>query len=516
MPPFSVIVDALRSARPSQIAGRARRLVPPSVLATGPEPDPAWRGLARDVGVQEAPQGGPVPAPEADGAFHFIGRRIDADDPALFTGGSNGLLEAFHAQGFVDLPGYVAQRRSPDGDAFWTAVIERWLREEDEPGPVGWHPFPLSGRMIAWCAALSASGWPEPLAERMRRSLARQLRMLRRSVEHDVGGNHVLRNATALVVGGACLGDDRALRTGERLLAREVSRQLLPDGGHEERSTSYHREVRDDLRTAAAVLERAGRPVPWADALNAMDAWLGLLAAPDGSLPMLNDAWDGPPVVPRGDEAVTTLDGLIVLRGEGLHAVLDCAPLGPRHLPAHVHADALSFSLWVDGRWVVADPGTFTYWGPERDAFRGTAAHATLTVEGADQCRFWGRFRASGLPTVTHGPVERRDDGWLVVEARHDGFGGVVHVRRFEFHPSEGLVVEDRIEGDRAVSIESRLPLGPEADGVQITALGGESTVEPAKYSPHFGQIVDTQAHVLRHTLAPGETCGWSLRIQKR
>ena len=44
-------------------------------------------------------------------------------------------------------------------DAFWSRVLESWLTENAVPRRPAWHPFPTSGRVMAWCAALGAGGW---------------------------------------------------------------------------------------------------------------------------------------------------------------------------------------------------------------------------------------------------------------------------------------------------------------------------------------------------------------------
>jgi len=137
----------------------------------------------------------------------------------------------------------------------------------------------LSGRLIAWSIALSTNDWPEYLRLEMLRSMQRQLRMLRRSVEHDIGGNHVIRNSTALVITGLCLGDWRATTVGCRTLEREVPRQVLSDGGHQERSPSYLGEVLEISGPVATTLPRAGTPPPrWGERLHAMTEWLQALA----------------------------------------------------------------------------------------------------------------------------------------------------------------------------------------------------------------------------------------------
>ena len=166
--------DATRALQLRQAAYRPRRLIPPTALALGRPARVAWRPLATGLDVDPARQGGPAPEPSAAGSFHAVGAMRSAADPGLFTDGSDGLLFLFHLHGFAELARYVAGERSASGDRFWQSVLERWLDQHERPDRVGWHPFPLSGRLIAWCTALSAGGWQDSLAARMRTSLARQ------------------------------------------------------------------------------------------------------------------------------------------------------------------------------------------------------------------------------------------------------------------------------------------------------------------------------------------------------
>jgi hypothetical protein len=60
----------------------------------------------------------------------------------------------------------------------------------------------------------------------------------------------------------------------------------------------------------------------------------------------------------------------------------------------HGHADALSISLQSQGHTLLIDPGTFEYVGnrPERDLFRTTAMHNTVTVDNLSQSEPAGPF----------------------------------------------------------------------------------------------------------------------------
>src|SRR5690606_18932694 len=93
---------------------------------------------------------------------------------------------------------------------------------------------------------------------------------------------------------------------------------------------------------------------------------------------------------------------LVRLSSSGYHracvgdavAFLDAAPLGPDYLPAHGHADTLTFELSLGRRRVIVASGVSTYEpGPERSRQRGTPAHNTITVDGRDSSEVWASFR---------------------------------------------------------------------------------------------------------------------------
>ncbi|HTR23621.1 MAG TPA: alginate lyase family protein [Terriglobales bacterium] len=82
--------------------------------------------------------------------------------------------------------------------------------------------------------------------------------------------------------------------------------------------------------------------------------------------------------------------------------VIDAGPFGTGRC-GHGHADALSIRLAMKGkRWLV-DSGSGVYMSSdsaERNNFRGTAAHNTLRVDGADQAIPDEPFSWTGIPTT--------------------------------------------------------------------------------------------------------------------
>ena len=289
----------------------------------------------------------------------------------------------------------------------------------------------------------------------MRASLWRQLVVLGRNVEDDVLGNHVIRNARALVLGGTAFGAREMVERGVELLERELPVQILPDGGHYERSPVYHLVVLRDLLELDAAADVPGL----AAAIERMRGFAAGLARPDGAPALFNDGGlDLAPALelPAADDGLSLFadTGYAVLRTPRVWLAFDCGPPSPPYLPAHAHADALSFQLWVDGRAVVVDPGTFTYEpGAERDWFRGTRAHSTVAVDG-DQFELWGAFRSGRLPRVELLEASERE-----LAAAVTGRTGVRHERRVRLDGNE-LTIHDRLEGGGTRLVESALAAG--------------------------------------------------------
>jgi uncharacterized heparinase superfamily protein len=380
----------------------------------------------------------------------------------------------------------LAHRRDPAGGylAALTRLVGDWLAGNPPGSRPGWEPYPIARRLVAWSsvdALLDGEGDWRALRPVVAESLRRQADLLGANLERDLGNNHLVADYRALAWIGMAYPDWPGavgrLRLGLRGMAAECRRQVLPDGAHDERSPSYHAIVREDVDRTVRLADAVGTPVPdeLRRCLERMAGYRKRVAAPDGSLPLWNDSVPGYPAdLDRCDdppgmagEGVDLLPdaGVAVLRdGRGGVLWIDCGPMGPRHLPGHGHADTLSICLYGRGRWLVVDPGTVAYHRPElRDALRATAAHATVTVDGLDQCLFWGAFRVAYPPAPRVVSVSARH-----VEAEHDGYrrlaGPVTHRRRVELAGPGSWRVEDRIEGEGRHACTAALPLAPGAE----------------------------------------------------
>lgn len=411
-----------------------------------------------------------APRQTGPSTFRFIGEERTLDARADWNRADWPKLWLYNLHYFDDLVADGAASRR----AWHRDLIDRWIRDNPPASGNGWEPYPTSLRLVNWMKYLLAGG---VAVEGMVHSMAVQTRHLRRRLEHHLLGNHLWANLKALVFAGTFFQGEEADRwrhDGLRLLRRELREQVLPDGGHFERSPMYHAIVLEDLidliqldRIHPGVLPHQDVRA-WQEAAGRMLDWLQVMSHPDGEIALFNDAAIG--IAPKlGDlagfasatglawqpqrlDACTRLEPSGYLRIESARAVLimDVGPVGPDYLPGHAHADTLSLELSVDGRRVLVNGGTSTYApGPQRLAERGTAMHNTVTVDGADSSEVWSSFRVARRARVDGVSVVESAEG-VRVSARHDGFrrlpGRVMHAREVCLS-GDRLEVVDRLDG---------------------------------------------------------------------
>ena len=98
-------------------------------------------------------------------------------------------------------------------------------------------------------------------------------------------------------------------------------------------------------------------------------------------------------------------------------------PMGLAPLYAHGHLDALSFTLSVGGKEIIVDPGTYLYHnsGEWRSYFRSTAAHNTLRLNKKEFSRQTGDFMFSRAYQITEHSLEQTDTK-IIWQAGHDAY----------------------------------------------------------------------------------------------
>ena len=415
-------------------------------------------------------------------------------------------------------------------------LINRWIAENEPGRGTGWESYPTSLRvvnLIKWALAGNSmeSTWLH--------SLAIQARWLSRRLEWHLMGNHLIANAKALIFAGAFFKGSEAdewLKTGLRILDKEIVEQVLDDGGHFELSPMYHAIVLEDILDLLNVAQtwpemfQISIVHKWNDTIKKMFTWISGLTHPDGEISFFNDAAFGiasslaslrsygtrlnvlSQINNYGSIWNLASSGYIrIARGDAV-AILDVAEIGPDYIPGHSHADILSFELSLFCQRLIVNSGTSLYErGSDRLRQRGTGNHNTVQIDGENSSEVWASFRVAKRAHPFDLEV-RTTEEFSEVKCSHDGYqrlpGRNTHKRNWRMN-NNSLVIMDTIEG-RFQSAVARYYLHPEIkvngdsklqlpDGKILRyTFEGALSVEKSIWHPEFGKSIDSQCLVLK------------------
>lgn len=374
--------------------------------------------------------------------------------------------------------------------AWKTDAITNWIDANPPGTPDAWDAYPISLRIVNLVKFFDAV--PTAIAQRALRSCYDQARWLERNLERRVLANHYLKNAKALLFAGYFFSGpdaERWRRMGCALFRAQTREQFLADGGHYERSPTYHALGLEDLLDVVNLL----RPMSDSVAAGVRDViipvarrgldFFDAIVMPGDHIPLFNDAAIGIGLVPaelfayadaiigyrraaRDDElGIASFDasGYYVVRAGDERLIVDCGELGPSYQPGHAHADLLSYELALAGRPVVVDTGVFDYEaGTTRSYARSTRAHNTVTIDGRDQSEMWGVFRIGrrAHPVAPRIALDATDRAFF--RGAHDGYANgdrpVMHVRTIRYDAGVWSF-EDVLEGTGRRRVESAIHL---------------------------------------------------------
>lgn len=510
---------------------------------TRPVPNLAPAPTRRAVTGRWTPVAGRPPSMTGPQRFRFLNEERSISQSQDETAEK---LWLYNLHYFDDLNAQGAHERR----AWHADLIEHWMDENPPARTIGWDPYPASLRLVNWIKyALDGN----ELSGRALDHLAISARWIKQRTEWHLLGNHLFANAKALIFAGSFFSGQEAqgwLRAGQAILGRELDEQILTDGGHFERSTLYHALAVEDVLDLINLSRTFGEVepnLPLDDNVDAMLLWLLGMSHPDGQIGLFNDAAIG--IAPGNDELLSYAArlgfsqaelgaGLMIMSESGYRrvehgpvlALIDVAPLGPDYLPAHGHADTLSFELSLAGQRLVVNSGTSRYGaGSERLRQRGTAAHNCVVVDGLNSSDVWGGFRV-GRRARPFDVTQRQDPSCIEIGCSHDGYrhlaGQPIHRRTWRFE-REHLTVTDRING-RCRSAEAYVHLHPSvtvtrraegfslqgAEGIALYVdfVGGTAQLAESTYHPEFGlEIPNTVIVVAIEGQTLTTTFSWSL-----
>lgn len=385
---------------------------------------------------------------------------------------------------------------------------------------------------------------------------------------HLSTSNHYLSDLAGMVWLGHFLleyrDSDYWRNVGSFNLLEEMDKQVLADGADYESSTGYHRFVLELFLYSfvfCRINEEKIEQKYWTK-LHQMLIYLRSYLRPDGFAPLIGDT-DSGQVLPthrrRADDhayllaigavvfndpglklsgveppeelfwilgeggvraflAMSSSDsyagsqafryaGTYIMRDGDLYLCFNASGAGLNGRGSHGHNDVLSIEVSAGGRAVIVDPGTYVYSGDlaKRHAFRSTAYHSTVQIDGLEQ----NTIRVD-VPFVIGDEANPRLLEWKTgddfdkVVAEHYGYP-VTHRRSITFDKGNRCwLIDDEFLGDGEHLYEARFHFAPgldvsvngaavEAGGLVVALLNSDvaPVLESQPVSRDYGEMSD-------------------------
>ncbi|MBI2437411.1 MAG: alginate lyase family protein [Lentisphaerae bacterium] len=275
-------------------------------------------------------------------------------------------------------------------------------------------------------------------------------------------------------------------------LAETLRSQVLPDGVHHELAPSYHLYCAMLFLDVIDLTRRNGFNPPFLKVVESMAQAVFGWTSPMRLVPVVGDTlrpdarrvlMRAAHVFGRSDFLAAATDGAkgnwpaqrnFAFRSGGFYAfrsdwtrdavwlALHCGPRSGEPTECHAQPDNGTFELAAFGRYLMRDPGVYSYnWNhpEERAPFRSTAWHQTLTLDGANSARA-GRCRDW---------VEDDGQGNAGVTVENLAYPGLIHRRTVFFVARRFFVLVDEALGNVEGTLDLHFNLTP-----------GQAQIEPA------------------------------------
>ncbi len=376
-------------------------------------------------------------------------------------------------------------------------LIDDWINQNESliKGDK-WNPYVIAERIMHWIGFISKYSTEKRDVSKYVNSIYSQAHELEQSLEYQLGANHLLSEARALMYAGAFLKINELYNLGKKVLFEETKEQFLDDGGHYERSVSYHVESLQQCFEAAVLMHDLEDKdyYKMVEIVYKPFVFLNSMIMCDGNIPLVNDAAIDYPFLAKdflsvsryfgwntcksieGDYSSrwsypknTVLQNLeeksmfyntgfyicnFITNNHRVSIFFDVGDNGPDYNLGHTHADALSILVTIDDKPLFVDSGVFTYMpGKEREQCRSTLAHNTVEINSVSNAEIWSAFRVARRGYTKIVKFEDKGDS-ILLEAQYDGYSKVlgqkmVHIRKLIINKKTcRLTVDDSFDAN--------------------------------------------------------------------
>lgn len=345
----------------------------------------------------------------------------------------------------------------------------------DENSRYAWRPLEVCAR-IGGCGkqfflTLSSEGTDDEFVKEFLRITREHCNFL--DEHYSASGNHRLFQANAMLTVANYFPELKEAAAWRKhaieILNEEINKQVYADGVQKELDPHYHAET-IDIFIESLALNKSSFPSSYLETVRKMIDFHSALILPDWSLPLFADNRAISPdelcgkysewqkafpedetikwIASKGKDGQKPAAGTRLFKDGGFYVMRtgwddSSTVLIVKDGPSagwHNQPDNGTFELFVNGRNLFPDSGCYMYGGDEshqaqREWFRRSASHKTLTIDGLDHSVQNGRFSSFS-----------ESDGICHLVITDTPYEGIEHERTFDF--SENLLtITDRVSG---------------------------------------------------------------------
>ena len=351
-------------------------------------------------------------------------------------------------------------------------IINSWIdNNKIEYSSIAWDIYPTSLRLVN---LIKWSLKHKYKSSKLTDSISIHASYLIKNFEYHLGGNHLLSNYKALIFTFFYFKKSFKKNVQNKIINQfieELNKQILSDGGHYEQSPMYHNQIIFDLLDIIQLKNISSKNYKIIESkLQKMLYW-SKVNNHNGDIPYFNDSCsDIQPsykyLIKYAQKIGIRLNknfykekklyffrdsGYIIYANSKYKIIFRSGEIQSNSIPAHQHANLLSFEISNKFKKIFSNSGISTYENSKKRLIeRGTLMQNTLSVEKKNNIDIWKSFRVGKRPNVKSKILSNKKE-CVVFEGEHDGFSSyllnkIKHNRKISCYPNK-IEIEDSIIG---------------------------------------------------------------------
>ena len=490
--------------------------------------------------------------------FTFLNQPFQFDSNVNWSDSSNDDLWNFHLNYFDYLSDFINEYSKSKDFSYiqkGQSLVEEWIKSSINYSRVTWSPYTISLRLINWITFYSKlvnENCLKSIPENVIKSIIQQNDYLKSNLEYDVLGNHLFENVKTIILVEHFLGNKTSTQKYVYKLNKILSKQILKDGCHFEKSMSYHIIVMNGIADVLNTLKEASCDLKVLTGyLKLMHSFYKGIAYNELDYPLFNDSnytmterlynlenkikkvFDNKNL----ELNVKTLNkksNYFIHKTNTLRLTMDLGSLGAEYLLAHAHNDIFNFELLHSDKKFVIDTGVYEYKPTKkREYSRSTCAHNTVQVSSIEQSDIWSSFRIAYRPSNVYNTVFLNNT-FSEYFGSYNHKKNYTHSRNFIITKKDTVIINDIITSKYNYDYKSFLHLHPNvlikddnnylalvnsAISVYLYTYTDYTLIETnkldivsTKYYPYFGKELDKQTIINKNDK---DNCGFIFSLCK-